>query len=113
VPNGGTLYLDNGSVNCAVAGITTATAMSITAISVRVDAVDAARNYNVDVVSNPSTAPVSLQTLALNGTISNQVSGLSVAVGAVGTEVGVRIVRTSGAGPSTFRHIVVTVRFSI
>jgi hypothetical protein len=87
--------------------------MTITGISVRVDAVDAARNYNVDVISAPSTAPASLQTLALNGVISNQVSGLAVAVGGAGTEVGVRLVRTAGAGRSTFRRIVVAVRFKI
>jgi hypothetical protein len=114
VPGGGTLFLDNGAINCAVAGVTTATAMSITAISVRVDSADATRNYNVDVISSPSSgAPGSLQTLSLNNVVSNFTSGLSVAVGAAGTEVGVRLVKTSGAGSSSFDNIVVTVRFKI
>jgi hypothetical protein len=114
VPGGGILFLDNGTVNCAVAGVTTATAMSITAITVRVGTADVDRNYNVDVISSPSSgAPVSLQTLSLNGVISNFISGLSVAVGLAGTEVGVRLVRTSGAGSSAFDNIVVTVRFKI
>jgi hypothetical protein len=84
--------------------------MNITGISVRVDAIDVARNYNVDVISSPSGAPISLQTLALNGVIFNRVSGLNVPIGVAGTEFGVRLVRTGGAGNSVFTNIVVVVR---
>ena len=98
-------------VLCSSAGDRTNVATTLTGISVQVDAIDAARSYDIEVVSSPSGTPVVLSTLNLaTSTIGTSVSGLSVAV-AANTEVGVRVVRATGAGASTFNDIVVVVNY--
>jgi hypothetical protein len=84
-------------------------ASNITGISIRVDVVDASRAYQVQVVTNPDGAPASVATLALPvSTQSARTVALSAAI-AAGTSWGVRIVRTSGSGASTFNDIAVLV----
>jgi len=110
VPGSGTMYLSVGEVNCREAGITAVGAGLLTGVSVRVDAADAARQYDVEVVRNPSGAPALLGALALNNVVSNQRDDLAVPV-AAGTELGVRVRKTNAvAGRSSFRRIVVAIR---
>jgi hypothetical protein len=84
-------------------------ASNITGISIRVDTIDASRAYQVQVVTDPDGAVASVATLALPvSTQSARTVALSVAI-AAGTSWGVRIVRTSGSGASSFNDLAVLV----
>jgi len=92
-----------GTLTLLGAGATTVAfsiprAGTITGASIRVNVIDAARAYNLEVLLNgASVATVALPVSAL-GAFS---TALSVAV-AAGDQIGARLVRTSGAGGSTF-----------
>jgi len=111
VPNNGELYLTAGEVNCRQAGVTVMSATSLSGISVRVNAADAARDYDVEVVKDSSAAiPALLGSLTLNNVLHNERDDLAVSLSA-GDEWGVRVKKTGGpAGRSAFRNIVVAVR---
>jgi hypothetical protein len=86
-------------------------ATTLTGVSVRVGTVDGARAFTVDVISNPDGVPAVLGTLALPvATQSARTVALAAAVLA-GTSFGVRMVRTAGAGNSSFDRILVLVEF--
>jgi hypothetical protein len=109
VPGGGTLYL-RGTLNaCSSVGYDMMRASNITGISIRVDAADASRAYQVQVVTNPDGAPASVAVLALP--VSTQAARTVAVSGAIaaGTSWGVRIVRTSGSGASSFGNLAVLV----
>jgi len=111
VPAGGALYLEIGEVNCLAAGVTAISDTVLTGISVRVDKVDAARNYDIEVVTGPSGgAPVIQGSLALVNALFARRDDLAVTISG-GTEWGVRISKTNAAvGRSIFGNIVVVVR---
>jgi hypothetical protein len=96
-------------VECSSAGDYIAVNMTLVAVTVEVNVVDASRAYNVEVITSPSGTPSVVGTLNLPtstrgaGTVS-----LSAAV-AAGSEIGVRMVRSSGSGGSSFDDINVTV----
>jgi hypothetical protein len=81
-------------------------------ISIRVNAIDASRAYQVDVVSNPDGVPAIIGSLTLPvSTQSARTTALAPAATAAGTSIGVRIVRTAGSGQSTFNKITVLVEW--
>ena len=89
----------------------------IRGISVAVDAQDSVRGYDVEILSDPSgvggTGPTVEATLSLaTNTLRARDRTLSVAVSGL-LDLGVRLVRTSGAGASSFGEIVVLVEVSI
>lgn len=110
-PASGVLYLEVGEVNCRTAGVTAITNTLLTGLSIRVDAVDGAKDFDVEVVTDPSAAvPSLIGALTLSsGNKSDQRNDLSAGITA-GSEWGVRITRKTGAGRSDFSNIVVVVR---
>lgn len=111
VTSQGTRYLRTGEgVFCSSAGINIQPAKTLSRITVQVNAVDASRAYDVQVISNSSSAsPTVLATLSLPTSSLEADSGaLAVAV-AASTELGVRLVRSSGSGASTFKQVNVLV----
>jgi hypothetical protein len=74
---------------------------TITSASIQTDAADATRNYNFQILVNG----VVVATLTLNNVIGNDTctSPLSVAV-ACGDVITTFLVRTAGAGVSTFQN---------
>lgn len=112
VPAGGTRYLRTGQgVVCSSDGIRIDPASTISVVTIKVEASDGSRNYNVEVISNPSGSPSVLATLALSTGNTNAGGTFSAAVSS-GTELGVRVVRSSGSGGSTFNFINVLVLLS-
>lgn len=111
VPGSGTRYLRTGQgVDCSSAGDRLIRDVKITGISIRTNVSDGSRDYDVEVVSNPSGTPSVLATLALpSGSNSEGDDTLAVDVSAP-TEIGVRLVRTSGSGSSAFNRINVNVQ---
>jgi len=111
VPGGGTRYMRTGQgVPCSNAGDRLIQDVKITGISIRTDAIDASRSFDIEVVSGPSGTPVVLATLTLP--VSSQSAGintLAVDVSAP-TEIGVRIVRATGSGSSTWNDVNVNVQ---
>jgi len=109
VPVGGTLYLRGTFVACSALGYDMMRASNITGISIRVDAADASRAYQVQVGTNPDGAFASVATLNLPvSTQAARTTAVSGAIGA-GSSWGVRIVLTSGTGKSTFGNVAVLV----
>ena len=86
-------------------------AANVTAISIEVDVADATRSFTVDVITDPSGTPTSIATLTLP--VSSRTATTTSVSGAVAaaTEVGVRLVRATGAGAATFNDVVVLVGF--
>lgn len=113
VPGSGTRYLRTGQgFVCSQGGDRLMVASTLTAISVEVELADVTNDYDVEVISSPSGVAVVLGTLALPSTSKGaSTRALSVAV-PINTEVGVRMVRTAGAGQSDFRRINVTVEYT-
>lgn len=114
VPAGGQQYLQSGqNVFVSTAGDVLTAAATLLGISINVDAADGTNDYNVEVVSSPSGVPVVLGALAFtSGNVSAKRRDLAVAI-AADTEVGVRLTRTAGAGPSDFDEINVLVEVTI
>jgi hypothetical protein len=107
VPTAGTLQLQ-GPGN-AIEGYRISRAGRITAGSIRVNAGDSSRTYNLDIRVNGSsvaTVPLALSTL------SNSLSNLSVSV-AVGDIMTAFLVRTSGSGASTFGEMLASVEVTV
>ena len=114
VPGGGIRFLETGSgFSCSSAGDRLISDINITGISVRVNATDGDRDYQVQVVSSPSgiSGPtIVLATLDLpSASVSEGRNDLAVFVAAP-TEIGVRFIRTAGIGASTFKDINVIVQ---
>ena len=115
VPGGsGIRFLRTGQgVPCSSAGDRLVDAERLVGISIKVDVIDASRDYDIEVISAPSGVPVVLATLALaSGLIGAQRRDLAVNVIAT-TEVGVRLVRTAGVAGSTFAEITVDTEWTI
>ena len=110
VTGGGTIYLRwPDAVACSAAGFDAMRACTLKGISCRVDTADGSRNYNIEVVKDPDGVPALLgSALALNGVASNRRTDLNAAI-AAGDSVGVRVVRSSGSGSSSFSSIVVLI----
>lgn len=109
VPSSGPLYLSFSGVTNSSSGLTFPRTGNITSLSVTVDSADGSRDYDLDVVRDPTGTPVSLTTLALpSGSRSAYSSSLSISITA-GWELGLRMVRTSGSGDSTFNDIVAAI----
>jgi len=113
VPNGGGRYLRLGEgVFSSQAGAMLTGDGELNGISFVADAADGSRDYDLEILSDPAGAPVVLATLPISGVQRNRVRGLAVSIVGL-TEVGARLVRTSGSGPSSFNRVVVTVEVSI
>jgi hypothetical protein len=118
VSGGGTQYLRLGqAVFSSETGDLITADGQIRGVSVTVDQVDASRDYEVRVLTDPSgaggTGPTVVATLALpTSTLRARDRTLTVAVSGL-LDLGVQLVRTSGGGPSTFNEIVVLVEVSI
>lgn len=108
VPDGGTRYMDYQNVATSFVGVVLPLATNLIAITVAVDVIDA-NTYDVEIVSDPTGAPVVLGTLTLDpGERTDYRRDLSVAIPA-GTELGARLVRTVGAGASAFGAVAVSI----
>jgi len=118
VPDGGVQYLRLGvGVFSSENGDLMTADGQIRGITVTVNALDGSRSYDVEVLSDPSgvggTGPTVEATLALP-TNTLRARDRSLAIPVVGLlDLGVRLVRTAGAGASTFGEIVVIVEVSI
>lgn len=110
VPAGGTRFLSTfQNIATSSTGDRIIRASVLRGVSVKVDVVDAARSFDINVLSPSSGVPVIIATLTLPvSTIGAQTSSLSVAL-ATGAELGAQIVRATGAGASTFSNINVSV----
>jgi len=114
VPNAGTRYLETGSgVFSSSAGDILTAAATLVGISINVNTIDTSRNYSVEVLINPSGASSIIGSLALPlGTQNNKRRDLAVAI-PINTEIGVRVLKTSGSNQSTFSDVNVIVEVSI
>jgi len=115
VPGGGGVqYLfASNKVNSNQVGHLLTAAGTLLGISVSVDELDAARSYDVEVISDPAGSPAILGTLNLaTSTLTNSRRDLAVAIGAAVTW-GVRITLASGSGDSTFKKLLVNVEVTI
>ena len=104
VPNGGTRFYRTGEgARVSSVGDVADAALIIRAVVSSVDVADTDRTYTVEVVSDPSGSPSVLATFTIDGNTSRfeKSTGLSVNI-PVDTEFGVRVVRASGAGASSF-----------
>jgi len=114
IPGGGLRYLETGSgFACSSAGDRLVSDINVTGISIRVDTIDAIRDFQVQVVTDPSgvSGPTTVvATLDLPAGFSSEGrNDLAVFITAP-TEIGARIIRTAGGGSSTFRDINVIVQ---
>jgi len=112
IPASGTRYLRTGqSILCSSAGDRLINDVRMIGMSIRTNATDAVRDYDVEFIRDPSGSPVVLATLPLpSGSKSEGDNTFDAAVLAT-DEIGVRMVRTSGTGASTFNQINVNVQF--
>ena len=109
IPGGGSRFCDFQGVATSLAGYVVTLATNIIGISVAVN-VAAVNTYAVQILLSPTAAaPVVLATLSLDGTERTDFRrDLSVAV-AAGAELGARLVRTAGAGASSFNRAIIGV----
>jgi hypothetical protein len=111
------LSMGPGVLASQTGGLLTANG-TLVGVSVAVDVIDAARSYDVEVLTDPSgaggTGPTVVATLPLAaGVLRNRVSGLAVAVAGL-LDLGVRLTRSAGpAGPSDFKQVAVIVEATI
>jgi hypothetical protein len=115
IPPAGTRYLRYGqNVISSSTGVRLTAAGTLRGIAVAVQ-LSSANTHVVEVLSDPASKlgpPAVIATLVLTpGNFGNQVSGLIVPV-PLGTEIGVRIVRTVGAG-NALGQMAVGLDFSI
>jgi len=97
----------------STAGIIIPRACTLTGGSIKVNAADASRAFDMEILKDSSGTPTVLATIALAvSATSAYSSSLSVAI-AAGDEIGIRIVRTSGSGPSTFNSEVVSAELTV
>jgi len=110
VPAGGTRFLSTfQNIATSSTGDRIIRASILRGVSVKVNVIDTARSFDINVLSPSSGVPVIIATLTLPvSTIGVQTSSLSVAI-AAGAELGAQIVRATGAGASTFTNINVSV----
>lgn len=109
VPAGGTLYL-----RCGQGAFSNSAPYRlfrdgvITGASIRVDTADASRDYDMEIVDDPTGSPSVLATLSMSNVVGVTNGALSAVVSS-DDDIGVRLVRTSGAGASSFTNITVLV----
>lgn len=97
----GIRFLKVGDVFTSATGYNLFEAITLTGISLRTNISDATNDYDLEILSSPSSSPTVIATLSYpSGTISTSTT-VSVAISA-GTEIGARMVRTAGAGSSDF-----------
>ena len=116
VPGGaGLRYLKVGQgVPSSVVGFRLPAAAILRGITIYTDAVDAIRTFDIEAVKDPSGVPVVLGTaLALPTGVDNASRRDLAGAIAISDEIGVRIVRTSGAGPSSFSSFTVVLEVEI
>lgn len=109
-PSGGTRYLRIGQgVLSSECGDRIPVASTLTTVTIEVSVIDASRAYNLEIISDPTGAPDVLTTLNLPiNTRGVTATGLSVAILA-NTEIGARLVRSAGAGSSTFNAVIANI----
>lgn len=118
VPDGGVRYLQLGpNVYSSEAGDLPTADFTIIGASIAVNVVDTVRAYNLEILTDPSgsggTGPTVVGTLFLPlSTLRNRTRALSIPVAGL-TDIGVRLSRTSGTGPSTFTDIAVLLEATI
>lgn len=101
VPDAGTLYLESDGVNTASVPLTLNVPSVLRSMSVRVNEVDNVRTYDMEVRVNDTVTDT--LTLPLS-TLYASATNLSTVIN-VGDAIVIRLVKTSGAGSSSFNNI--------
>jgi hypothetical protein len=104
VPNAGTRYYRTGEgARTSSVGDTNTDDLIIRSITSGVDVADTARTYDIELVSDPSGVPAVLTTLTIDGNTGrfHTSVGLSINISA-DTEFGIRVLRATGTGASSF-----------
>ena len=111
---GGVLYLASpDGVTCSSAGPIMNSNGSILGGSVNVDIADASNDYDIEFLTEPSSgAPNVVETLSLLKGNREVLSRSFSTTFLSGTEIGVRVVRTSGSGDSAFTTCTVYVEIN-
>jgi len=106
VPGSGIRYLRNcEGVPSSQAGELIAPAHTLTSVTVQLDEVDTSRAYEVEVITDSSSVPIVIATVSLP-TNTTQASATALTINIpTNTEIGVRLIRISGSGESTFDAI--------
>jgi hypothetical protein len=86
-------------------------AVTITGIAYRADAADAARQYDVEVGTDPDGVFASKESLAINN-VTNARKTNGTGTLSAGDSWGVRMIRTGGSGVSSFKDITVLVELT-
>lgn len=110
VPGSGILYLQaDGGVITSTTGCVVPADSTLIGISIAVNTLPV-NSYNVEILSDPSgvggTGPTVLATLPLVGVLRNRTRALAIPITGL-LDIGARLVRTAGAGPSVFNRTVV------
>ena len=113
VPVGGTQYLDLGpSVVSSSIGERLPFAATLKGLTISLNVVDVTRDYSLQLLSDPAGAFAVLATLTVPaGTLDKVDRTYAVAIPS-GTKIGARLIRTSGAGASTFEEVDVLVEIT-
>lgn len=113
VPIDGTLYLETGGdFAVSATGDRLATDSTLFGIAIEVNASDASNTYDVEVISDPTSSSTVLATLNLPTGVRGISSTSFIANIAANTEIGVRLVRSSGSTSSTFTECNVLIYLS-
>jgi len=101
---GGTVDCEHGGVVTTSAGLVIPLGTNLIAITVSVDvAVQAAHTYDIEIVRDPTGAPVVIGTLELDSADGRKTFRRDLSVGlAAGVELGARITQTAGTLASAF-----------
>ena len=110
VPSNGTRYLRVGNVFTSQAGYEIFEAVTLTAISIRVNTSDATNDYDLEILSPSSASQTVIATLSFPSGTTATSTTVSIAISA-GSELGARLVRTAGSGNSDFVTYTVLVKF--
>ena len=109
VPLTGTRYLRLGQgVFSSSCGDRIPMDTTLSYISTEVDATDSSRSYTVEILSNPAGTPSVLASQVLAVGLRGDSTQVSVGI-LSGTEIGARMVLSTGYGVSTFNSIVVNI----
>lgn len=114
VPTTGSVFLQPGpNVIASTSGESFSIDTQLERISITVDTAETTKQYTVQVGTDPTGSFTPFATLVLPATsrIAFSASDIGVSLSA-GVEYGVRLLRTSGGGSSTFQDSVVALEFS-
>lgn len=113
VTGSGTRYLGTANgVFVSSAGDFSIENLILHGISINVDSTDGSRTFTVQVLTSPSTSPTVIASLTLPlSTRMASTTSLAVAIPS-GTEIGVRVIRATGSGSSSFNDMVVNLLVS-